>query len=93
MSVARNEQYGPPSSWLVPAVLTTLLCMPLTGVVAVYYAAQVRVRWSYDDLEGADKAARRARLWVFIGLALFVLLVAVGAGSGYLFDLSERWRD
>jgi len=67
--------------------------MPITGVVAVYYASQVRLRWSYDDRVGAERAARRARLWVFIGLAIFVLLVAMAAGSGYLFDLSERWRD
>ena len=60
MSAAELDAAGPPNSWLVPAVVSTLLCFPITGVIGVYFAAQVRVRWDLGDLDGADVAARRA---------------------------------
>lgn len=85
--------YGPPSSWLIPAVVTTLCCMPLTGVVAVYYASQVRVRWDYGDAAAAGAAANKARLWVLIGFVFFVVAVAFGLGTGTLFEYSNRLRD
>lgn len=85
--------YGPPSSWLVPAVVTTLCCMPITGVIAMYYASQVRVCWEYGDPIAATKAANRARLWVLLSFGLFVVALAFGLGTGWLFEYSNRLRD
>lgn len=85
--------YGPPSSWLIPAIVTTLCCMPITGVIAVYYAAQVRTRWDYDDPAGASSAASAARFWVLLGFVIYVGLVAFGLGTGALFDFIDRVRD
>lgn len=85
--------YGPPSSWLIPAVVTTLCCMPVTGVVAMYFASQVRTRWDYDDPEGATSAAAKARFWVLLGFALYVVMLAFLLGSGTLFEFTNRLRD
>lgn len=81
-----------PSSWLVPAVLTTLCCFPLTGVVALYYAAQVNTRWELGDYLGAERAAGRARLWVLFGFFAFLILVALGLASGNLGVYLDRLR-
>lgn len=93
MATAQPGVYGPPSSWLAPAVVTTLCCMPITGVIAMYYASQVRVRWDYGDALGATKAASNARLWVLISFALFIVALALGIGTGSLFEYSNRLRD
>ena len=93
MSGTRPTAAPPPNSWLVPAVLTSLLCFPVTGVVAVYYAAQVRARWENEDGAGADRAARRARLWTLLGVALYLGVVALLVGSGLLFSFVDRVRE
>lgn len=83
----------PPSSWLVPAVLSTLCLFPITGVVAVYYAAQVRLRWDNGDFEGAEMAARRARLWTMIAVVVFLSMVALLVGTGSMVGFVERIRE
>ena len=83
----------PPNSWLVPAVVTTLCCFPLTGVVALYFAAQVRVLWDHGDAAGAVRSSRRARLWTLTGLGLFLLLVILSVASGSLFSFVHRLRE
>lgn len=93
MANTQTGVYGPPSSWLIPAVVTTLCCMPITGVIALYFASQVRVRWDYGDALAATKAANSARLWVLISFALFIVALAFGLGTGWLFEYSNRLRD
>jgi hypothetical protein len=93
MSQPSSAAYGPPSSWLIPAIVTTLCCMPITGVVAVYYAAQVRTRWDYDDPQGASSAASAARFWVLLGFVIYVGLLAFALGTGALFEFTDRLRD
>lgn len=92
MSAAELDAAGPPNSWLVPAVVSTLLCFPITGVIGVYFAAQVRVRWDLGDLDGADVAARRARLWTLLGFVIFLLLTAAMVATGVLFSFVDRVR-
>ena len=83
---------GPPSSWLIPAIMTTLCCMPLTGVVAVAYAAGVHRAWRAGDVERATRLARRARMWVFIGFFCFLAAVTWAIASGSGFTLIEEMR-
>lgn len=93
MSGPRPPADPPPNSWLVPAVVTTLLCFPITGVIAVYFAAQVRARWENNDNAGAHRAARRARLWTLVGVALYLGVVALLVGSGLLSSFVDRVRE
>lgn len=77
----------------MPAFVSALCCFPITGVVAVYYAAQVRLRWDNGDYDGAELAARRARLWTVIAVVAFLGLVALGVGTGSMFSFVERIRE
>jgi len=72
----------PPSSWLAPAVLVSLCCFPLTGVAALYFAAQVDARWSLGDRRGAVLAARRARSWTVVSFGLWVIMAVVMVATG-----------
>lgn len=70
---SRSVRTRSPSSWLAPAVLSCLCCFPITGVIALYYAAQVDVRWSLADARGAITAARRARAWTLASFLLWII--------------------
>lgn len=93
MTEQRTPALGPPNSWLVPAVVSALCCFPVTGVIGVFYAGQVRARWENGDLAGADLAARRARTWTLLGFGLFIIIVAVLVASGVLFSFADRVRE
>lgn len=77
----------PPSTWLAPAVLATLCCFPVTGVVALYHASQVSSRWSLGDRRGALAHARRARAWVLASFLLWVAATIVVVVTGKLSGL------
>lgn len=83
----------PPSSWVVPAFLVTLLCFPLTGALGLYFAAQVRPRWDLGDYPGSIRAAKMARLWVVLTFVMAAVLLALGIATGALADISNRVQE
>lgn len=68
-----------PDNWLIPAILATVFCgcWPL-GVVAIIFAAQVDGKYHQGDYQGAQEAARKAKLFTLLAAILGV--VCVGAG-------------
>lgn len=77
-----------PSSWLAPAVVTTLCCFSPTGIVAVYYAAQVNAYWLGGQRREAARCARLARRWVWLSVFLWaagtLVLIATGRLGKFL---------
>jgi len=80
-----------PESFLIFSILSTVLCCPPFGIVAIVFSAQVDGKYSSGDYAGAEKAAKNARLWTFIaagvglvgGLAyaMFVGIAIANSGS------------
>ncbi len=62
-------------TYLGPAILSCLWCIPF-GVVAIVYAAQVSGKLAAADDRGAQKYSANARLWCWLsfglGLAFYV---------------------
>lgn len=50
----------PPVSMLVPAILATLFCFPVTGFVGIYYAVATRRLWQAAESAGDGKSAPTA---------------------------------
>ena len=75
-----------PQTWLVPAILATLLCFTPTGVAAIVFASQTSSKYNRGDLAGAQQASSRARLLVLasagIGLVVTVVYVIYLASKG-----------
>jgi hypothetical protein len=68
----------PPPSNLVWAILTTIFCCLIPGIVSIVFAAQVNSKWAQGDFAGAQESSRKARLWAIIAaVAGIVYLVAV----------------
>ena len=70
-----------PPSYLVWAILSTLCCCQIFGIIAIIYAANVKPKYNRGDFDGAKKNSERAALWVIlsfvIGLATIPLQMVI----------------
>jgi hypothetical protein len=82
--------YGQPppaqiQTYLIPAIVVTVLCCLPTGIAAIVYAAQASSKAKVGDMAGATKAANNARTWVIVsvvgGLLFAIILIASQSGA------------
>lgn len=78
----------PPRNYILPAILVTLLCMPLTGFIAIYFSARTRMLWesslknaatpkeAEDSRRLAHDSCRSAKMW--IGITFFLGMIVQG---------------
>ena len=64
---------GMPPTYLVWAVVMTVLCCLPAGVVAIVFACQVSSKFYAGDMEGALRASERAQIWIIVSFVLGVL--------------------
>lgn len=62
-----------PSTYLIWAILSTVLCCTIPGIVAIVFASQVSSKYYGGDVEGAKKASRNAEIWIIVSFVLGVL--------------------
>jgi hypothetical protein len=69
----------PPPNYLVFAILTTIFCCQILGIVSIVFAAQVNSKWNSGDTQGALDASRNAKMWAWIafGSGLVLGLIAM----------------
>lgn len=74
-----NANIEKPPNYLIPAILATLFCFPITGIVAIIYASQSNTKWIAGDIQGALFASQRTKVWLIISLmvGLSFLIVSV----------------
>ncbi len=74
-----NEQVtqpqAPPPNYLVFAILATIFCGKIFGIVAIVFAAQVNTKWYAGDHQGALNASKNAKLWSWISVAVGIALI------------------
>ena len=57
-----------PKTYLMEAIVATLLCCLPFGIVAIVYAAQVDSMFNAGDYQGAQKASHSAKTWYHVAL-------------------------
>ncbi|HCE56573.1 MAG TPA: hypothetical protein DER09_01955 [Prolixibacteraceae bacterium] len=62
---------------MVFAILTTIFCCQILGIVSIVFAAQVNSRWNSGDIQGAMDASRNAKLWAWIAFGSGLLIAVV----------------
>jgi len=67
----------PPPNYLVFAILTTIFCCQILGIVSIVFAAQVNSRWNSGDTQGALDASRNAKMWAWIAVGSGLLIGVV----------------
>lgn len=60
-------------NYLVPAILVTIFCCQIFGIVAIIYAASVNSKIAAGDIPGAHEASRNAKLWVLLAVGIGVV--------------------
>ena len=84
-----TKPQAPPPNYLVFAILVTIFCCQILGIVSIVFAAQVNSKWNAGDIEGAINASKNAKLWAWIGFAsafavftIFMILSLFGVIAG-----------
>ncbi|NLT00716.1 MAG: CD225/dispanin family protein [Bacteroidales bacterium] len=79
---------APPSNYLVGAILVTIFCCQILGIVSIIYAAQVNSKWQAGDFDGARRASRNALTWIWVSIGISAVLVVLalifGIGMAFL---------
>ena len=68
----------PPTNYLVFAILTTIFCCWVFGIVSIIYAAQVNSKWYAGDYQGAINSSRNAKTWAWVAFGIGIISWAVG---------------
>lgn len=84
-----QQPQTPPPNYLVFAILTTIFCCQILGIVSIVFAAQVNSKWNAGDIQGALDASKNAKLWAWVAFGsgiivaiTFTLLAVFGALAG-----------
>lgn len=62
-----------PKSHLVMAIIITIVCCTVPGIVAIVYSSSVNTRIAAGDIPGAIKASKRAEGWIIASFVLGLL--------------------
>lgn len=62
-----------PSTYLVWAVIATVVCCLPAGIVAIIFSSRVSSCYFSGDIEGARKNSERAQWWIIISIVLGVV--------------------
>lgn len=89
-----NMQYdyspsSPPQNYLVWSILATIFCCIPIGIVAIIFSAQVNSKWSSGDREGAVRASKNAKIWIWIAVAIGIISYIIGVIFGIAGSLFE----
>lgn len=86
----------PPESYLVWAILATVLCCLPLGIPAIVFATQVNSKWMAGDFAGAHDASRKAKLFTIwsavIGVVAVVLYVVGILAWGWSFSATSGYN-
>lgn len=59
-----------PDNYLVWSILATLFCCLIGGIIAIIYSTQVDSKYNAGDYAGAESAAKTAKTWVIVSVAI-----------------------
>ena len=80
-SVVKNVQVP---NHMVGAILTTIFCCLIGGIVAIVYASQVNTKLAQGDIEGAKAASKSAQNWITASVAIGALIAALYVVSVFI---------
>ncbi|HEV7798920.1 MAG TPA: CD225/dispanin family protein [Pyrinomonadaceae bacterium] len=64
-------------NYLIPAILSTVLCCLPLGVASIIFATQVNSKLATGDVAGAMEASKKAKMFMFIAVGLGLLTYAI----------------
>jgi hypothetical protein len=71
--ITGNQPRADVSTYLIPAILSTIFCCIPFGIVAIIFAAQVSSKLNAGDVPGAQKASANARTWCWLAFGCGII--------------------
>lgn len=68
-----NHQNTMPPTYLIWAILVTVFCCFIPGILAIIFASQVSSKFYAGDIDGAWRSSRSAEVWIIVSVVLGVL--------------------
>ncbi len=68
---------------MVGAILTTIFCCLIGGIIAIVYSSQVNTKIALGDIRGAQEASKNAQTWITINIVVGI----IGFILNVIFDL------
>ena len=62
---------------LVGAILVTIFCCQIFGIVSIVYAALVNGKLAAGDVQGAIESSNKAKTWMWLGFGLGLPIVII----------------
>lgn len=59
-----------PNTYMVWAVIATILCSFIPGIVAIVFSSSVSTKYYAGNYEGAKKASDNAQIWIIVSIVL-----------------------
>ena len=75
---------------LVLAILVTLFCCQIFGIVAIVYAAQVNAKLAAGDVQGAIECSNKASKWIAWGIVIPIAIYVIGIFASLIADLATH---
>ncbi|XP_072017788.1 interferon-induced transmembrane protein 3-like [Amphiura filiformis] len=76
--IIRHPQ-DPPKDYLIWAVLATIFCCPVCGIVAIVKNSEAKTMYAIGNYSGAEMAAQNAKKWskwsLIAGLIILALVI------------------
>jgi hypothetical protein len=77
-----QQQWSTPSAsdastvqnYLIPAIVSTIVCCVPLGVVSIIFAVQVNTKVAAGDIAGAMESSKKAKLFMFIAIGSGLLV-------------------
>lgn len=65
-----NQNHPKPSNYLVLAIISTVFCCLIPGIVSIVNAAKVNEAYALGNYEQAERASKNAKTWAIVGIAI-----------------------
>lgn len=76
---SQEEQRPPmPDTYLPWAIVVTILCCLVTGIISLIYSSKVSALYNQGDYEGARRASSTALTWIWVSVVAGLILTPLG---------------
>ena len=79
-----DEEDTKPNSFLAWAIVVTLLCNVIAGIVAIVYACKVNSKFQRGDIAGAKRSSEYTQWWIAISITLGLIMIVANIFTGGL---------
>jgi uncharacterized membrane protein len=67
----------PPPNYLALAIISTIFCCQIFGIISIIYATQVNSKYMSEDYAGAESASKNAKIWGLVSVGMSIVIIAI----------------